>query len=1662
MLTHYSLHLHPRYAFIKTCGSGGVGTVLQVRDRITEKIVAMKILENISEQGRQLFTSEFRTLSRLHHHALIDVYDFGLLPSGDPFFTMEYFDGVSIDHAFKKIAPHNRVERLRFFAREILDALAYVHAAGEVHGDVKPSNILVAGESVRLLDFGLSGLVRREKGISGTLEYMAPELIRGEMPGVASDIYALGAVFFELLTGEPPFVGAPDAILRAHVQELAPSVSAGNPAVPHALDDIIGRMLVKEPKRRWKECGEIARALQAAFNDDATYRATITDVRAWTPGTIVGRDVEMARLNESLNLARSSTNAVRIVGKRGAGATRLVREFAIERMLAGDTVSSLSCTDRTTVREAYSYIAGQADRHDLSIEDFAARAAEHLISQAAQKNVVVLIDDVDAAEQSVRTFLNDVVARLREHSGVLYVAVDRSTQESPLVYDSEITLSPLAPAAAALMIGERFAKADFIPALAARLVEITGGNIAMIVTTLQALERDGTIGFHSGAWQCATAASGIALPKDLGTSLRAAYGLDVLMAEPLTGDILRTVAFMPYGAPVDLLERVVQMAKGDVHDGLARLVESGVLDRVGVIDVRDSVFVFSSPALRDAAISRAEGQRTRNIHRAIAHRLRDTLHPATDFAEHLYLAGDYADAVQALESAGDEFRTLFAARQAVHSFSNAVNAARQAHATPAVVGGLLLKLASAAGMDGNRVAEGDAVQEAIVVAASAGDARLSARVALRDAEYLTAVGDLERAEHSAERGRVAARDAGDAALEGQCAAALAVSYQRRGDATRFLEHAESAVEIFRSANMPEDAASIQLDIGFTHALFLNQPDRALREFTDAKENFERAGAARGVARATGSIGLAHYMLGHYEDSLRALESAYAQFLTVGDQRGQTSALANQARSLLALRAYAKAVERATEAIAMAKKIRDRFAEQRSLETLGAAYDRLGQYERALTALTSGYKLAQEIGNRAAEASSLQLSGTVQLHRGNFDLAKRALEQARDIADALNETDARVLVRLYLAELAVRQTVPDAAAATLQIESAEELIAKGGRHGRESAILQLRAETALLNNNLIDARRFAAEALRAMADSPESYEEPHSVWLTHFTVFERSGDYATAKQSLDRAYTLLLTAADTITDPVFKQSYLDLVPENAAIVSAYRRMKAPPLNIMPAANELMLRRLYDISRALNSVLDLTEVLNRLVDNAIEVLHAERGLIFLYDAKEEKLTLSVARNVDAATIEDASKISEGILNDVFQRGKPVVTMNAGHDPRFKERASVVNFQLTTVFCVPMILRDRTIGSLYVDSRRAPTGDDESATTVEFLEAFANLAAVAIDNARMHGQLRDENQYLRQEVEERYAFSNIIGAAPSMKRVYELMRGAVRSDSPVMIEGESGTGKELVARAIHFNGARKLGKFVAVDCGALPETLLDSELFGHKKGAFTGAIDDKIGLFEEANSGTIFLDEITNTSTAFQAKLLRVIQEGEIRRVGDTTARSVDVRIIAATNKLLLDEIKAERFREDLYYRINVIPIRLPALRERTEDIPFLVDFFLKKYSERLQSPVKGVSGELMNVLINAEWHGNVRELENTIHRMLIYATGNTLSTKDLPPDFPYGSQPSSKSPVRVNISRSATMDEMQLQHITAVLKSTNGNKTEAARLLGVKRTTLIERMKRLKMM
>lgn len=325
--------------------------------------------------------------------------------------------------------------------------------------------------------------------------------------------------------------------------------------------------------------------------------------------------------------------------------------------------------------------------------------------------------------------------------------------------------------------------------------------------------------------------------------------------------------------------------------------------------------------------------------------------------------------------------------------------------------------------------------------------------------------------------------------------------------------------------------------------------------------------------------------------------------------------------------------------------------------------------------------------------------------------------------------------------------------------------------------------------------------------------------------------------------------------------------------------------------------------------------------------------------------------------------------------------------------------------------------------------------------------IQKALEKGRLRRENILLRREIESRAGFENFIGKSPAMQKIFSLIRQVADTRSTVLVTGESGTGKELVARAIHYSSSRRNRPFVTVNCGALPEALLESELFGYMKGAFTGAVSNKQGLFEAADGGTIFLDEISATTPALQIKLLRVLQEKEFKRVGGTSDIKVDVRVIAASNRDLEAEVENGGFREDLFYRLNVIPIHLPPLRERKEDIPLLTDFFLKKFSSDRRI---SISPEAMNLLVSYHWPGNVRELENTIERLVILAPGNTIAA-DQVPDSIKGNHPCSELiPSDIpdqGLDLEALLKNAERTLMRKALEKAGGVKTEAAKLLGL---------------
>lgn len=332
--------------------------------------------------------------------------------------------------------------------------------------------------------------------------------------------------------------------------------------------------------------------------------------------------------------------------------------------------------------------------------------------------------------------------------------------------------------------------------------------------------------------------------------------------------------------------------------------------------------------------------------------------------------------------------------------------------------------------------------------------------------------------------------------------------------------------------------------------------------------------------------------------------------------------------------------------------------------------------------------------------------------------------------------------------------------------------------------------------------------------------------------------------------------------------------------------------------------------------------------------------------------------------------------------------------------------------------------------------------------------IENLLKQKNLIQENKYLREQIDQEFNFNHIIGESSAMKEVYRMVKRVSDAISNVLITGPSGTGKELVARAIHSNGPRSSKPFIALNCGAIPKDLVESELFGHKKGSFTGAISDKDGVFVAANKGTVFLDEIGEIPLNQQVNLLRVIQEREVKPIGSNKMVSFDTRILAATNKDLEQEVEQGNFREDLYYRLNVVEIPLPTLQERKEDIPLLAQHFLQKYSRELNRPVKGITGDAMGALISFEWKGQVRELENIIERSVLLGDGEFITLDDLPRsvresngDIDYDSD-----------SLEDAVQTFEKHHILSMLKRTDGNKAEAARLLGIDPSTLYRKMER----
>ncbi|MEW6067138.1 MAG: sigma 54-interacting transcriptional regulator [Nitrospirota bacterium] len=481
----------------------------------------------------------------------------------------------------------------------------------------------------------------------------------------------------------------------------------------------------------------------------------------------------------------------------------------------------------------------------------------------------------------------------------------------------------------------------------------------------------------------------------------------------------------------------------------------------------------------------------------------------------------------------------------------------------------------------------------------------------------------------------------------------------------------------------------------------------------------------------------------------------------------------------------------------------------------------------------------------------------------------------------------------------------------------------------------------------------------------------------------------------------------------------------------------------ARENRILSALLEVSRVLNSSFELENNLSRTMRVLGDFLEMERGSVFLLDQNTKELRIVAAHGLTTEQIEKGKyRIGEGIVGRVLEKSSPMIIPNVGNEPLFLNKTgSRIGKNGISFLCVPVRFKGESIGVLSADrifKDKAITVDED----IRVLEIVASIIAQYVILWKHYKESEQEKENLKRELKGRYSLPNIIGTSDRMQEIFEAVYRVADSRATAILYGESGTGKELIAKAIHYMGPRAKLPFIKFNCASIPEGLIESELFGHERGAFTGAISARKGKFELAHTGTMLLDEVGDLPLNLQPKILRVLQEREFERVGGEKTIKVDVRLIAATSRNLEDLVSRGKFREDLFYRLNVVPIFMPPLRERKEDIPLLVEFFLKRFNKENNKDM-AISPDALKVLIDYHWPGNVRELENTIERLVVMSGKNIIKPSDLPINLKLPSP----NEVFQKESLKAGIEDIEKSSILEALEKCGGVQAKAARLLGL---------------
>jgi Nif-specific regulatory protein len=1726
--------------------------VYRVFDAADGRDEAIKILrQELSEpQQRLRFEAEFETLASLEHPNIIKVFDYGLVQDRFPYFTMEYLHGKRISEYFDGknwIALYDVV-------LQIASALHYIHRQGIIHLDLKPSNIFVDENGrAKLMDFGLAIASRQvlDRQIRGTLQYMAPEVLRQDRVDSRADLYALGMTLYETVTGALPGYGkAPIDVIRMHLDEEVRPPSSINPNVPRPLEEIILRLLEKDPRHRYASAAALLHAVAEASGHSAPASELLIGRGELFAAPLIGRAGEVNQLMSLIAQARDDFGGgVIVAGAEGVGKSRIVRDVTLRAQLDGARVFSGRCPiNRKTIyapffdifRQLVTAVNPDADasaeirrilRPVTGAAGVDARSPQtgekyrlyNRIVQSMQDiygflsagsdnsgtPLIIIIEDLQWADPSTADLFTFLVGEAK-HNKLLVIGT-YTIEQTPESHD--------APSNALAFWEQKAKEGGFVlirvdaltePLVREHVESLLGDAVNDEFVRWMFWESSGVplnirrifdyliahdyLQWKPGGWTV-----------DMGRvrALRIPGGAAAILMEKVEAldedecTLLQTAAVLGEMCDVGLLTKVSDFTPERTYELLRRVVHLGLLDESS----SGSVIKFPQIHLRDALYNGMTDRRRSELHERVGTALEPLLEAGSSqligqVAYHFARANEPAKGIRYAIEAGDSATRTLAHAEATEFYRTA------------------FELLDLAGADETQKTE---VREKL------------ADAYFRDNDLRSAMQAYQFLLKSIQSRIADDQPNGDLARVMKKIGRL---LNNRGEHESALSYFQNALEIYEKlgeklcvAEMLNRIAGIYREKDNTE-LAIETAERARRMLED-----DEPSVIYGYIKNT--LALIEYGLGNWQRSKQILLDVYCIGDVVKSDQLKKKALTNLGNTLWKLGDWDTALEYQRKNMEISEAEGDLWNLITAYNNIGVIEFGRGNFHRAAEFFERSARIDQKIGALEYEALATENLGEALEMVGRWDDAAVCYARCLSLEGFDESRASRTSVYVPLARFTKKRgdivkalDYAQKALAAAERARDEDLIAEASyaraaiedeRDNIEEAhtfltrAIQIfennktvqglsRAYTAaaglaLRQNDLEGAIAYAEKSAKIARQLGDRFTLAKNDWAWG-KIFYFQGQREAAMQKFDAARVVFeeLDTPYELARLLFDTGVMKDEAEEASLtirgaIRIFERLDASHdlerargalIRIKPAGKvpDQNVVGLYEVVKVINSSLNLNDVLGRVLDLAIRRLRAERGMILLLDPITSALRTRVVRNLNEA--DGGSKRSpQSIVKEVIQTGSTIMSADARADERFVESESVIAENILSILCVPLIIKDRIAGAIYVDHRQARhlfSAKDQS-----FLEAFADQAAIAIENARLYEELEEartrlslENESLRREVLVEKHLDSIVGQSEQVAKIQFAVRKASSSNSTVLLRGESGTGKGLIARIIHNMGPRRNGPFINFNCAALPETLAESELFGHEKGAFTGADRRKLGRFELANTGTIFLDEIGKMSLAMQAKLLRVVEDKEFERVGGTQTIKSDVKIIAATNLEIEKAIDDGSFREDLFYRLNIIPLHLPPLRDRKDDIPLLAEHFIRKICKDLGIEPKHLEPGVVDLFTRYHWPGNVRELEATLHRAIVMSNGDSIGRQEfyglfgdlVPPGatelpLPLPSSVLNSSVAKMEITSEVydeVLSSVDKQLIQRALETSGGRIREAARRLGLARNTLKSKMQK----